>query len=51
MKDKTILLRFSEDQLKTITGAYKDRLIKGDYISRSEFLRQILLQAVKIGSK
>jgi hypothetical protein len=51
MKDKTILLRFSEEQLKIIINAYKNRLINGDYISRSEFIRITLLVALNVGGK
>jgi hypothetical protein len=47
MKDKTILLRLSKEELSIIMSAYKNRLINGEYISRSEYIRQIILCAMK----
>jgi metal-responsive CopG/Arc/MetJ family transcriptional regulator len=46
MKSKTILLRLNEKELETIMNAYKNRLINGDYISRSEYIRQLILTSV-----
>jgi hypothetical protein len=48
MKNKTLLLRLSEEELEIIMTAYKNRLINGDYISRSEFIRQMLLASLSV---
>jgi hypothetical protein len=47
LKDKTLLLRLSEGELNSIMVAYKNRLINGDYVSRSEYVRQLILDAIK----
>jgi len=47
LKTKTLLLRLSENELNSIMAAYKNRLINGDYISRSEYVRQLILGAIK----
>jgi hypothetical protein len=46
MKSKSLLIRLSEEELEKIMLAYKNRLVDGDYISRSEYLRQLILAAV-----
>jgi metal-responsive CopG/Arc/MetJ family transcriptional regulator len=46
MKSKTILLRLNEKELETIMLAYKNRLINGDYISRSEYIRKLILTSL-----
>jgi len=51
MKSKTILLRLNEKELETIMLAYKNRLINGDYISRSEYIRQLILTSIDADNK
>jgi len=46
---KTLLLRFNDQQFKNLMEAYKQRLISGDYLPRSEFVRQLLEEAIKNG--
>ena len=46
MKDQTMLIRFSKEQFEQIMIAYKNRLIEGDYISRSEYVRRLILTSL-----
>jgi hypothetical protein len=43
MKDKNILIRVSKEELEKINDAYKQFLIENDLISRSEFIRRMVL--------
>lgn len=42
MKDESLLIRLSTEELKEINKAYKQWLIDNDLISRSEFIRRLL---------
>jgi hypothetical protein len=46
MKTKNLLVRLSEEEFNDLTNAYKNRLIKGDYISRSKFIRQLIMKSI-----
>jgi hypothetical protein len=43
MRNKNILIRVSEEELDNINSAYKQFLIGNDLISRSEFIRRMVL--------
>jgi hypothetical protein len=42
MKDETLLIRLTSEELEAINKAYKKWLIENDLISRSEFIRRLL---------
>ena len=46
MKDQTMLIRLSQEQFDEIMLAYKNRLIEGDYISRSEYVRRLIMTSL-----
>ena len=49
MKDQNILIRLSKEELEKINLAYKQELISNELISRSEFIRRILISGVEGG--
>jgi hypothetical protein len=50
-KDQELLLRLSKKEMEKLMLAYKQRLIIGDYISRSEYIRQLILNALELNEK
>ena len=49
MKNKTILIRLSEDELKEINSFYKKELgnVKKEIISKSEFIRRLIKSGIE----
>jgi len=45
-KTKHILMRFSDEEIERLNNAYKQRLIDGTLIARSEFIRQLIGEAL-----
>jgi len=47
MKNKSILIRLSDDEMKEINDLFKMEIISNDLISRSEFVRRLIKSAIK----
>ena len=47
MKNKSILIRITEEELDSLNKAYKKELINNDLITRSEFVRRMLALGIK----
>lgn len=50
-KTKHILMRFSDEEIERLNNAYKQRLIDGPLISRSEFIRGLIGEALGVVEK
>jgi hypothetical protein len=42
MKNKSILIRLSDDEMKEINDLFKKEIVNNDLISRSEFVRRLI---------
>lgn len=47
MREKSILIKLSSEEIEEINSAYKKYLIAGDLVSRSEFLRRLIKDGLK----
>lgn len=47
MKNKSILIRLSDEELDLLNKTYKKELIDNDLITRSEFVRRMLALGIK----
>ena len=47
MKTESILIRLDKTELDEINQAYKQELIKSDLITRSEFIRRLIVGGLR----
>jgi hypothetical protein len=49
MKDKSLIIRITQEEIDNITKAYKEHISKKDIevITKSEFIRKIIREAIK----
>jgi metal-responsive CopG/Arc/MetJ family transcriptional regulator len=48
MKNKSILIRLSDDEMKAINDLFKKEIISNDLMSRSEFVRRLIKSGIEI---